>query len=84
MAGKVSRPWYRKSKKTWYVCVGGKQVNLGKDKEEALQRFHKMMADLGEGGAEPDLTLTVRKLVKLYLEQAVRRLRQSTIRVTRG
>lgn len=35
-------PWYRKSRKLWFVVLDGKQVNLGPDKAEAFRKFHEM------------------------------------------
>jgi hypothetical protein len=29
----VPKPFYRKSRDTWYVEVDGRQINLGKDRE---------------------------------------------------
>lgn len=39
-----ARPWYRKSRKAWFVVLDGKQVNLGEDKEEAFRLFHEQMS----------------------------------------
>ena len=38
------KPWYRKSRQSWFVEVAVKQHNLGPDKEEAHRRFHELMA----------------------------------------
>ena len=38
------KPFYRKSRRRWYVEIGGKQLNLGSDKEAAFQTYHEMMA----------------------------------------
>ena len=40
----VPKPFYRKSRDTWYVEVDGRQINLGKDREIAFQRYHAIMA----------------------------------------
>ena len=40
----VPKPFYRKSRDTWYVEVDGRQINLGKDRELAFQRYHAIMA----------------------------------------
>ena len=40
MPEKPIRPRYRKARKCWFVCLHGKQHNLGPDKEEAHKRFH--------------------------------------------
>jgi hypothetical protein len=44
MPGKTPEPWYRESKRAWFVCINGKQHRLGKHKEEAHRRFHLLMA----------------------------------------
>ena len=38
------KPFYRKSRDTWYVQIDGRQINLGKDRETAFQRYHAIMA----------------------------------------
>lgn len=40
----VPKPFYRKSRDTWYVQVDGRQVNLGRDREAAFLRYHQLMA----------------------------------------
>ena len=40
----VPKPFYRKSRDTWYVEVDGRQINLGKDRKTAFQRYHAIMA----------------------------------------
>ncbi len=42
-------PWFRKQNRTWYVQVNGRQVNLGKDKAEAIRRWHKLKGERSEG-----------------------------------
>lgn len=37
-------PWYRKSRKAWFVVSDGKQINLGPDKAEAFRLFHELQA----------------------------------------
>jgi integrase len=44
----VPKPFYRKSRDTWYVEIDGRQVNLGKDREVAFQRYHSIMAAPGD------------------------------------
>ncbi|MEM6692877.1 MAG: site-specific integrase [Planctomycetota bacterium] len=39
------KPFFRKQTKSWYFSTGGKQFNLGKNKERAFVKFHEMMAD---------------------------------------
>jgi len=39
------KPWFRKSRESWFVEIDGKQHNLGPDKEEAHRKFHELMAE---------------------------------------
>ncbi|MCA9073984.1 MAG: tyrosine-type recombinase/integrase [Planctomycetaceae bacterium] len=51
------KPWFRKSNRCWYVEIEGRQVRLGRDKTEALRRYHELMArKLGEPAPGPDMT----------------------------
>ncbi len=43
------KPWFRKSTKSWYVQIDGVQVPLGRDKEEAQQKYHRLMAGRPNG-----------------------------------
>ncbi len=38
------RPWFRKSRKAWFVTLGGVQHNLGGSKKEAFDQFHRLLA----------------------------------------
>ncbi|HEX3149193.1 MAG TPA: site-specific integrase [Gemmataceae bacterium] len=38
------KPYFLKSRSVWKVQIGGKQYNLGPDKEEAFRRYHEVMA----------------------------------------
>ena len=40
----VPKPFYRKSRDTWYVEIDGRQISLGKDRESAFQRYYQIMA----------------------------------------
>ena len=40
----MSKPWYRKEKKTWYVQIDRKQVRLSKDKAEAMRMYADVAA----------------------------------------
>jgi integrase len=42
------KPWYRASRDTWYVEIGGKQTPLAKgrdSRDEAMRAFYRLMAD---------------------------------------
>jgi len=41
---RTPRPWYRKNRDSWFVTIAGQRHNLGPEKEEALRRFHEMLA----------------------------------------
>jgi integrase len=47
------KPFWRGARNAWYVEVGGKQVKLAADKEEAFRLYHEMMARKPEERAEP-------------------------------
>ena len=40
---KTPKPWFRKKRKTWYVCINGVQYNLGRDKKAAFQEYGRLM-----------------------------------------
>jgi integrase len=82
MAGRTPQPWFWEEKQAWFVYLDGRRVRLGKDKDRALRRFHRLMAGRGEADAEADSTLTVEGLVTLYLADAEHRLKKNTLRVT--
>ena len=39
-----NKPWFRTSRKTWFVNINGQQHNLGPDEKEAKRRFYELMA----------------------------------------
>ncbi|MEL7264194.1 MAG: hypothetical protein AAFP69_05190 [Planctomycetota bacterium] len=39
------KPYFRKSQNRWVVTICGTRITLGKDKAEAFQKFHELMAD---------------------------------------
>ncbi len=38
------KPWFRKSRESWFVEFNGKQINLGRDKEAAFEKYRKRLA----------------------------------------
>ena len=38
------KPFFRKSRSTWFVELNGRQINLGRDREEAFKRYHQLLA----------------------------------------
>jgi integrase len=43
------KPFFREPRQRWFVQIGGKQINLGPDKDEAFRQYHKIMAEGGGG-----------------------------------
>lgn len=46
-------PFYRPKRKLWYVQRHGKQINLGRDENEAWRRYHELMAKPAEEAPKP-------------------------------
>jgi integrase len=41
------KPFFRRFTKTWYVTIGGKQISLGSDEQQAFEQYHEIMAGRG-------------------------------------
>jgi integrase len=39
------KPFFRPKKNRWYVQLGGKQLNLGPNRDEAFRRYHQVMGE---------------------------------------
>ena len=50
--------------KSWYCSIGGKQIALGKNRDEALKTFHGLMIDQS---ALSDGRITVHELCERYI-----------------
>lgn len=59
----MRKPYFRKSRDRWYVQFNGRDVNLGKDRAEAMKKWHAMMA----GQHTPKARMTVKKLALEFL-----------------
>lgn len=84
MAGRIPQPWFWEEKQTWYVYLDGKRIRLGKDKDEAYRRFHRLMAERGReptGSEAPPMT--VAELAEQYLADMERRADTRTFYVAR-
>ncbi len=42
------KPWYRPSRKTWYLEIHGKQHNLGSDRVQAFQKYADLVGKKAE------------------------------------
>lgn len=62
-ANREPKPFFRKSKRAWYLQLGKRQISLGKDKKLAWIKYHQLMAD-GEPIQE---TATIEMLFERYL-----------------
>ncbi len=60
-----SKPYLRKQTKSWYCCIDGHQISLGKDRETAFEKFHALMADKEEVRGE---AVTLYALSQVYLD----------------
>jgi integrase len=72
-----SYPWYRRSKRAWYVTHEGKQKRLHPDKQEAFRLWHELQTRPPGGG------LSVADLVRAYLDAAAARLAPRTLKTKR-
>lgn len=62
----VPKPFYRKSRKTWYVELSNRQISLGKDRNEAFKRYYEIMASPPENRMEKATTAGGMPLVNLF------------------
>ena len=62
---KEPRPFFRKFTQTWYLELGGKQINLGRDKKAAWDEYHSIMTS---SRALACLTVTAAQFFEKYLE----------------
>ena len=55
------KPFYRASRDLYYVQLNGKQINLGRNKDEAYKKYHQLLAAPAESQpiVQPDNTLVV-------------------------
>ncbi len=53
----MRKPFWKKSAKAWYVQIDGRQIRLGKEKEEAFREYHTLMADPSLVTVGPKLTV---------------------------
>ena len=67
------KPFFRASKDAWYVQLGKRQVSLGKDRDEAFERYRVIL--LQERGENPEPAfrrLTVAQVFDLFLDWSSR------------
>lgn len=49
---RVPQPFYRSQTSSWYLQLGKKQINLGKDETLAWKKYHEIMAGLRDVAAD--------------------------------
>jgi integrase/recombinase XerC len=83
-----SKPWFRKSKNTWYVTIEGRKISLnikGKEnKAEAWKAWHRLMANDRPQQESKREVPTVATLVQAFLADAEGRLKPSTFQSYRS
>ena len=61
-----SEPFYGKSRRTWYLQVGKRQIKLSESKAEAWAKWHSIMA----GGTSQDSSkATVKTICDAFIEE---------------
>ena len=59
------QPYFRKQKNAWYVQLNGRRISLGRDEEEAWQKYYELMATKAP---IEESELTVAQLLERYLD----------------
>ncbi len=81
--GRIPRPWYRASTRSWFVSLDGRQVPLGKTKREAHAEFNRLMTARGQGVVSEG-RITVKDLADLWIADCSRRLKVPTLKTYRS
>ena len=42
---KQPKPFFRRFTQSWYVQIGNQQINLGRDRKLAWEKYHQLMAN---------------------------------------
>jgi len=69
------KPFFRRQTKSWYIQIGKRQINLGRDKEQAWNKYHEIMSD------DCDLNYyqaTIAQLLDAYLDWCQKRRSEGT------
>lgn len=68
------KPFFRTQTRSWYVQLEGRQINLGKDREVAFQKYHELMTRRRTVGEFNN----VAKLLEQYWQWCQRNLAETT------
>jgi len=74
------KPWFRKSTRSWYAQIDGRQVPLGRDKDDAQRKYHGLMAGRRSGHSIG----RVDELLDEFLEHVQRNQKPNTYRLYKG
>jgi integrase len=74
---RTSKPWWRKDRQAWFVTINGQRHNLGPDREQAFQQFHRLMA---QAPVTPAPTTSVVAIMDTFLEWTDQHRAQGTYR----
>lgn len=77
---KQPKPFFRRYTKSWYVQIGKRQINLGRDKKLAWEKYHELMA---QRESLTGLLTTVAQLFDVYLEWCSTRRSEGTYKNNR-
>jgi hypothetical protein len=76
---RVRQPFFRPSRKTWFVQLDGKQINLGPDEDAAWTRYHELMAQRSQKTELPASTIPyVVVILDQYIEWLRNRVAEGT------
>jgi integrase len=74
-------PWWRESKRCWYVWISGHQRSLGvrdkKDRKAARQAWHRLLAEAGERRGKQS-EATVARVISAFLDDVEGRVTEKT------
>jgi len=62
------KPFFRKSKKAWYLQLGGRQISLGKCRDEAFLRYQEILLHERGQVIASNSALTAAQVCDLFLE----------------
>ena len=69
------KPYFRKSQKRWVCTINGNRITLGKNKEEAMAKYHQLM--LKPQTVSSELS-TIYDLSQVYLDWVEKHRKKST------
>ncbi len=65
------KPFFRKSRRAWYVQINGRQHNLGRDRQEAFRQYYDLMRQPQDRPIAAD-TVALGCRVRTILQHAAR------------